>query len=49
MLVENPHIEKTYNTAVSGEDEAQRVAKIAAERGYLRRDLIVFKNFNPYR
>ena len=37
------------NTAIAGEAEAQKAEKIAAERGYLRRDLIVFKNFNMYR
>ena len=37
------------NTVVSGPDEAEQAEQIAAARGYLRRDLIVFKNFNPYR
>ncbi|PRP86701.1 hypothetical protein PROFUN_02850 [Planoprotostelium fungivorum] len=47
--VENPHIDKTYPGSV--EDPSPEMEKILhdAQTGYFRRDLIVFKNFDPFR
>lgn len=45
QLVENPHIDKIYG-AIQATHSADDVAR---QRGYLRRDLIAFRNFNPFR
>jgi phosphatidylethanolamine N-methyltransferase len=47
VFVENPHIEKTYGGLVTPELDATQ--EMLAKSGYLRRDLIVFKNFNIFR
>lgn len=44
--VENPHIEKTYPSTVVDPSVEQ---KDLYDAGYFRRDLIVFKNFDPFR
>ncbi|KAJ3206302.1 phosphatidylethanolamine N-methyltransferase [Clydaea vesicula] len=43
-FVENPHIEKTYNTVASSSPENLEILQ-----KYFRRDLIVFKNFDFFR
>jgi phosphatidylethanolamine N-methyltransferase len=48
VLVENPHIEKTYGGMV-GHDDQQKTKELLRESGYFRKDLIVFKNFNIFR
>ena len=45
VLVENPHIEKIY----AGIQSTLTADDVARQRGYLRRDLIAFRNFSPYR
>eukprot|EP01117_Protostelium_nocturnum_P000747 TRINITY_DN1092_c0_g1_i1.p1 TRINITY_DN1092_c0_g1~~TRINITY_DN1092_c0_g1_i1.p1 ORF type:complete len:701 (-),score=202.25 TRINITY_DN1092_c0_g1_i1:178-2280(-) len=48
-FVENPHIEKTYPGARDDNSlERDRILH-DAQTGYFRRDLIVFKNFDPFR
>eukprot|EP01095_Lingulamoeba_sp_RSL-Kostka_P010227 TRINITY_DN3647_c0_g1_i1.p1 TRINITY_DN3647_c0_g1~~TRINITY_DN3647_c0_g1_i1.p1 ORF type:complete len:778 (+),score=246.15 TRINITY_DN3647_c0_g1_i1:152-2335(+) len=46
IFVENPHIEKTYGGEIARDYEAE---KVLTESGYLRRDLILFKNFSIFR
>ncbi len=45
VLVENPHIDKIY----AGIQSTMTADDVARQRGYLRRDLIAFRNFNPFR
>jgi phosphatidylethanolamine N-methyltransferase len=47
--VENPHIEKTYPTMVEDPDPQHESLLYDKQTGYFRRDLIVFKNFDPFR
>lgn len=50
--VENPHIDKTYNAMRRpSDDELEREAVLYdKERGYFeKKELVVLKNFNPYR
>ena len=44
FLVENPHIDKTYNLVGPEKDDTREILQL-----YFRRDLIVFKNFDLYR
>jgi phosphatidylethanolamine N-methyltransferase len=51
-FVENPHIDKTYNTfrAPSAEEKQRDAVLYDDEKGYFeRKELVVFKNFNPFR
>ena len=45
VLVENPHIDKIY----AGIQASLTPDDVARQQGYLRRDLIAFRNFNPFR
>eukprot|EP01104_Vermistella_antarctica_P009439 TRINITY_DN242_c1_g1_i1.p1 TRINITY_DN242_c1_g1~~TRINITY_DN242_c1_g1_i1.p1 ORF type:complete len:800 (-),score=263.30 TRINITY_DN242_c1_g1_i1:68-2323(-) len=45
--VENPHIDKVYPGIVEESDIEKE--SVLSKSGYFRRDLIVFKNFNPFR
>mmetsp|Transcript_27502 Transcript_27502/g.38785 ORF Transcript_27502/g.38785 Transcript_27502/m.38785 type:complete len:650 (-) Transcript_27502:29-1978(-) len=52
-LVENPHIEKTYPGSVKDHDQTNIAERnrilYDLQTGYFRKDLIVFKNFDPLR
>lgn len=48
-LVENPHIKKTYPDLVEEQDPVKRTILYEKSDAYFRRDLIIFKNFDPWR
>eukprot|EP01102_Stenamoeba_stenopodia_P009549 TRINITY_DN2829_c0_g1_i1.p1 TRINITY_DN2829_c0_g1~~TRINITY_DN2829_c0_g1_i1.p1 ORF type:complete len:753 (-),score=210.08 TRINITY_DN2829_c0_g1_i1:210-2468(-) len=48
-LVENPHIKKTYPDLIEEQDPLKRTILYEQSDAYFRRDLIVFKNFDPWR